>query len=122
MAIQKNITDMYGITHAEAYVKINNIVIGDPCIVNVLVYTNVAARSKGTPASEKRPVLSLMYSIRDTDEQATIFGDTALKGDTKSPLTAAYTWLKTLNDSVPSIYSDRPSGEGIDWTTGTTDV
>ena len=120
MAIQKNITDMYGITHTEAYIRINHIEISDPSIINVLVYTNAAARSKGTRASEKRPVLSLMYTIRDADEISTILGDSALKGDGKSPLVALYTWLKTVNDTVENGYSDMPYE--IDWTTGTTDV
>ena len=125
MAIQKNITDMYGITHAAAYVRINNISIGNPSIIDVLVYTNAAARSKGVVASEKRPILSLMYTIRDADEISTILGDAALKGDGKSPLTSVYTWLKTVNDSISSRDSDRSpldGEEGIDWTTGTSDV
>ena len=47
MAIQKSITDMYGTTHTEAYIRVNHIEIGNPSMINVLVYINAAARSKG---------------------------------------------------------------------------
>ena len=120
MAIQKNITDRFGVTHENAYAQINHIEIGDPCIINVLVYTNAVARSKGTPLSQKVPVLSLMYTIRTAEDRDAVLGDSVLKGDGMSPLTSIYTWLKTLNDSAYNEYSNMPSG--IDWTTGTTDV
>ena len=120
MAIQKNITDRFGITHENAYVQINHIDIGDPCIVNVLVYINAVARSKGTPLSQKVPILSLMYTIRTAEDVDAVLGDSVLKRDGMSPLTSVYAWLKTINDSAQNLYSNSPSG--IDWTTGTTDV
>ena len=44
MAIQKNITDRFGVTHENAYIKINHIEISNPSIINVLVYTNATGR------------------------------------------------------------------------------
>ena len=122
MAIQKNITDKFGVTHENAYIKINHIEISDPSIINVLVYTNVAARSKGNLASEKQPVLSIGYTLYEVDDIETVLGDSVLKVNEKSPLVSVYTWLKTLDDTISNKYSSEPSGSGIDWTTGTTDV
>ena len=113
---------MYGTTHTEAYIRVNHIEIGNPSMINVLVYINAAARSKGDITSEKQPILSIRYVLSEPDDIETVLSDSVLKADGKSPLVSVYTWLKTLDDSSSNKYSDDPLGSGINWTTGTTDV
>lgn len=117
MAIQKSITDEYGVTHDEAYVIISSVqIIKDSveiaCKTLVLtkIYHNAAARSKGNSANEKQYFMSEWGTIpyNDTD---TFFTETLLKQADKSPYSQAYAWLKTQSDFA-----------GINFTTGTTDV
>ena len=119
MAIQKSILDKTGTTHSSSYTLISAIILGavqftgwdSSVVVYIKCYKDAAARSKGDGSSEKVPFIQVKLPVSDSDV-ATYFADGVLDDDSKSPLKQAYTWLKTQNDTV----------NGVNWTTGTTDV
>lgn len=122
MAIQKSIVDKTGTTHSSSYTLISSIVLGtitfsghtgwgSSVVVYIKCYKDAAARSKGDTSNEKVPFLQVNLPVNDNDV-TTYFADGVLDDDSKSPLKQAYTWLKTQNDTV----------NGVNWTTGTTDV
>ena len=121
MAIQKSITDKYGVTHT-AYLRIDKVSVQtqyegtSTAEIFVEIYTSSSARSKADAANRKTPFMAGRYRVEGSDFN-TYFADGVLDDDTKSPLKQAYAWLKTKNDS-----SGNGQVFGVDWTTGTSDV
>ena len=114
MAIQKSI-DISGITYAESYGQVIQVGMNNRATFStsfeVVIYENATARSKSDFTKIAPPKKSILYLLSDADS-ATYFADSVLAGDTKSPIEQAYTYLKLQNDTE----------NGINWTTGTTDV
>ena len=112
MAIQVSYTDVHGVTHTEAYAKIKhcNLSSEDPVFFIVAIYVNAASSN-----ANKQPLATCDYTLTGSDKE-TIWGDSVLKDENKTPLSQAYTYLKTVDDS------DNFMRLGINWTTGITDV
>ena len=111
MALQKSYTDVYGVTHATAYTRIDSVsVTHDEAKITVLIYHDADARSKGD-ASKIKQALKVANADIFNGDYTTYFADDVLKSDTKSPIGQAYEWLKAQTD-----YLD------VNWTTETTDV
>ena len=110
MAIQKNIIDVHGATHTAAYTRIFYIffMAGEYVNIDIRIYHNAAARSKGDAESEKPPFRTDSIEVSASDF-TTFFVGTVLDDADKSPFTQAYAYLKT--QSTP-----------INFTTGTSDV
>ena len=95
MALQKSYEDIYGVTHASAYSKVE---IFEPHtsekVVNIQVHTYVdaAARSAG-----KRAVHVRHYRYEDTDYDA-LLSPTVMDPVDKNPIKLIYVKLKTLDE------------------------
>ena len=110
MAIQKIITDEYGVTHAEAYARIDTLIFDNTSVlVKISVYHDADARNKSDETNMKSPILVSSTSVRGSS-YTTYFEDSVLNVSGKTPFNQAYAWLKTVEEF------------GVDWTTGTTDV
>jgi len=114
MAIQKSI-DISGTTYAESYSQVTQIGMTNrgtfSTSFEVLIYENATARSKSDFTKIEPPKKSILYILSDADS-ATYFADSVLAEDTKSPIEQAYTYLKLQNDTA----------NGVNWTTGATEV
>jgi len=111
MAIQKSIVDRFGATHATSYTRVNQINLNSEIAsIEMIMYHDAAARSKGDSLSAKSPLYEITGQISDADF-ATFFQDSVLDNNGISPLKQAYAWLKTQTDFMDQ-----------NWTTGTTDV
>tara|TARA_Y100000310_G_scaffold318631_1_gene372955 strand:+ start:836 stop:1168 length:333 start_codon:yes stop_codon:yes gene_type:complete len=110
MAVQVSYTDEFGVTHAEAYARIDTLVF-EPTgvLVKISVYRDADARSKSNETNMKVPVLLSSTMVKGSS-YTTYFADSVLNTSGKTPFNQAYAWLKTVEEF------------GIDWTTGTTDV
>ena len=111
MAIQKSITDEYGVTHSESYTKISMIhLVAATTVIQIEIYHNATTRSKSDVAQQKQPFIASTVDISKADT-TTYFVDSVLLAENKSPISQAYAWLKTQTDII-----------GLDYSTGTTDV
>jgi len=127
MAIQKSITDAYGVTHSDAYIMVGaiNIILGESAEglsgltpggaknktrIQIKVFHNATARSKSDVNAVKETLFIAWGEIVSDDSDA-YFTDTVLKTADKSILSQAYAWVKTQTDLG-----------GLNLTTGTTDV
>ena len=115
MALKFSYADIYGVTHSDAYLMIDEITLKqDNVTVLYSVYHNTTARSKSTPANQKIAVISNWLTI-DGSTFTTWFAETVLDDANKTPAKQAYTYLKTLSD-VPNAGG---SASGIDLTSAT---
>ena len=111
MAIQKSIVDRFGATHATSYTNIYRLYVSSvEAKIEMTMYHDAAARSKGDSLSAKSPLYEITGQISAADF-ATFFQDSVLDNNGISPLKQAYAWLKTQTDFMDQ-----------NWTTGTTDV
>jgi len=110
MAIQKNIIDVHGATHTAAYTRILSVffVSGEYANIDIRIYHNAAARSKGDTSAEKPPFYLSTLEVTGS-AFTTYFAEGVLDDASKTLLTQAYAYMKTL--STP-----------INFTTGTSDV
>ena len=111
MAIQKSITDEYGVTHSESYTMISMVhLVASTTNIQIAIYHNATTRSKSDASQQKQPFVLFTTDINKVDT-TTYFADSALLAENKSPISQAYAWLKTQTDII-----------GLDYSTGTTDV
>jgi len=122
MAIQISYTDNYGTTHGSSYIQISAVSIDTKIegnfmtVLQVDVFVNAAARSKGDVSSRKASLVSATLNLTSADS-TTYFADSVLDDADKSPLERGYVWLKTQNFSAVEGHP-----LPLNFTTGTTDV
>ena len=118
MAIQKNITDEFGVTHSAAYTRVISVFI-HPDSPNsasmevdafVEIFHDAASRSKSDVSLIKTPFIASAINISGS-AFTTYFADGVLDNDGVSPFKQAYAYIKAQSDLL-----------GQNWTTGTTDV
>ena len=100
MAIQLAFLDGAGVTHPEAYWRIEEIqihVARAVVLVRVSIYHSAMTRREN-----REPVARQEYLAQDADI-AVYFSDTVLKGVGKSPQKQSYDWLKTLPSLAGSV-------------------
>ena len=129
MALQIDWTDEYGVQHAEAYAKISHVRLtfldrdeGQIARVEVLLWHNIAARSKDNPSDMKRAFKDFTYVLKGSD-YTTYLEDSVIKANDVSITSSLYSWLNAHNDGT-ATHSDTGErldnqGNGINWTTAT---
>ena len=136
MAIQVSYTDQFGSTHSSAYLRVCGIrltlgsTVASPSLhgigditdvvnrasITVELFHDASARNKASAANRKETLGIWDYSLTEA-HTATYFADSVLDDVDKSPLSQAYTYLKTQTN--PDGFGHRVT---LNLTTGTTDV
>lgn len=136
MAIQVSYTDVNGVTHSSAYLRVAAIrlhmassfggplatpvsdvaEITDAVVISIEIYHDATARSKSNVGARKSSLVNLDYVLGATDT-ATYFADSVLDDNGVSPLKKAYDYIKTQSSNPNTA-----AGSPLNLTTGTTDV
>ena len=112
MALKFSYPENHGVTHADAYLKIDEILLGSAdARVVYSVFHNTTARSKADASNQKLSLLTASLFIEGSSF-TTYLAETVLDDADKTPAKQVYTYLKTLSN-VPETGMDLTSATDV---------